>query len=327
MTAVREAATTWELLVEAQQRHHAAFGDAVNDYRHGFGIVLDEEIDRAADMLAGEAPLRAVLAPLASHLRDYLRWLRWSAWLGTQLPPPLELLSRRDRLRHAVAVLTYLGARLVDDGIDGHLHYKNKRNTLVADLLALFPHCDEAAARCHSALAGFWILNYGQRRMRQIGETRVADMIARLFASIPRGVFAESADGTNDLTVYDAIVQHKSVAYDMLLHQALLAPVEEGPRTILLRALATTSSVAQYLNDVADRNDDAGRGQPNVVLRWFDRADDVTRCCLERIDGALHRMDALDPAQRDAVAAIMAEVFLSARTLWGTEEREPEERD
>lgn len=322
MSVVHDAGATWELLVEAQQRHQTAFGDAVNDYRHGFGVVLDSEIDRAAETFAGEGPLRGVLEPLASRMRDYVRWLRWSAWLGTQLPPPLDLLSRRDQLRHAVAVLTYLGARLVDDGIDGHLHYKNKRNTLVADLLALFPHCDEAAARCHSALVGFWILNYGHRRMRQIGETRTADTIVRLFANIPRGVLAESADSSNDRAVYDAIVQHKSVAYDMLLYQSILAPVEDAHRTVLLRALATASSVAQYLNDVADRNDDAGRGQPNVVLRWFDHAEDVTRCCLERIEEALRGLQSLHAAEGDAVAAIMAEVFQSAQTLWGVEERD-----
>jgi hypothetical protein len=322
MSVLYDSEATWESLVEAQQRHQTAFGDAVNGYRHSFGVVLDSEIDRAAETLAGEEPLRGVLAPLASLTHDYVRWLRWSAWLGTQLPPPLDLISRRDQLRHAVAVLTYLGARLVDDGIDGHLHYKNKRNTLVADLLALFPHCDEAAARCHSALVGFWILNYGHRRMRQIGETRTADTIVRLFGNISRGVLAESTDSSNDRAVYDAIVQHKSVAYDMLLYQSILAPVEDAHRTILIRALATASSVAQYLNDVADKNDDAGRGQPNVILRWFDRAEDVRRCCLERIQEALQGLQSIDPAERDAIAAIMAEVFQSARTLWGVEERD-----
>jgi len=321
MSAVQDAAATWDLLVAAQRRHQEEFGDAVNDYRHRFGFVLDEEIDRAAEALAGDAPLRDVLAPLAAHMRDYLRWLRWSAWLGTRLPPPLDLTSRRDQVRHAVAVLTYLGARLVDDGIDGHLHYKNKRNTLVADLLTLFPHCDEAAARCHSALAGFWILNYGHRRMRQIGETRTADTIVRLFTTIPRGVFAESASGTTDRSVYDAIVQHKAIAYDMLLYQSIIAPIEEARRTILLRALAATSLVAQYLNDVADRNDDAGRGQPNVVLQWFDGPEEVTRCCLDRISDALRGLETLGRGERDAVAAIMAEVFESARTLWGDGDR------
>lgn len=322
MSVVSESAATWEVLIEAQRRHQTNFGAAVNDYRHGFGVVLESEIDRAAETFAGEAPLRAVLARIASPLRDYLRWLRWSAWLGTQLPPPLGLVSRRDQLRYAVAVLTYLGARLVDDGIDGHLHYKNKRATFVTDLLALLPHCDEAAARCYSALAGFWMLNYGHRRMRQIAEPQTADTILRLFTHIPRGVFAESADTTNDRALYDAVVQHKSVAYDMLLYQSILAPVEEARRTVLLRALATTSSVAQYLNDVADRHDDAGRGQPNVVLRWYDDADEVTRCCLHRIGEALRGLQSVDPGERDAVAAIMAEVFQSARTLWGPEERD-----
>lgn len=313
------AESAWSMLDDARARHEERWGEAVNEYRAAFGSVLDEELERAARTFASDGPLRAVLEPLAERLHDYLRWLRWSGWLSTQLPPPLGLTSAAALRRHAIAVVTYLGARLVDDGIDGHLHYKNKRDTLVADILALFPHCDEAAARCHSALAGFWILNHGQRRMRQVGEERAADAIQRLFSRIPQGVLAESAASALTFDTYEAIVQHKAVAYDMLLWQCVLAPVDESLRVPLLRALATTSRVAQHLNDVADAADDARRGQPNLVLQSFARGEDVRETSLACIAAALASLRPLGLPLHDAVGMIMYEVFDSARRLWREE--------
>lgn len=318
MTAIA-VDTTWTMLAEARERHEQRFGEAVNEYRTAFGAVLDQEIDLAAHRLAGDSALRELVAPIASAMREYLSWLRWSAWLSTHLAPPLRLTAEGDCRRHAIAVVTYIGARLIDDGIDGHYTYKNKRDTLVAALAALRPDLGDAAARCHSALTGFWLLNHGLRRFLETGCRECVDVTTMLFEKIPRGVLAETARTAITRRQYQALVRHKAVAYDLLLYRNMLVPLPEHERAPLVAGLAAASEIAQYLNDLMDRGDDVVRGQPNVLLNAFETPETITASCLRLAAERLQDVASLDEPRRDVVAAIISDVFEAAPRLWAAE--------
>ncbi|HEX4966715.1 MAG TPA: hypothetical protein VF173_38245 [Thermoanaerobaculia bacterium] len=320
MIAAWSGSPVWLQLEAGRQAHHERYRQRVYAFLEKYHAAYRAEITRAADSLCRDDLLRPHLSPLAQALDQYLYWLRWGGWLSAQLAPPLALEAEEDARRLAVAVMTYLGARLVDDGMDDHRDFKRKQVTVLGTLERLCPRGSPAALCCASALLGFWVLNHGQRRFRQLGLDVCADTTAQLFARIPPGALAEVVCGaaiTRD--EYARIVQRKAVAYDMILYQNLLAPADPRSRGPLLAAVAISSEIAQYLNDLMDLEDDAGRRQLNLIRHGFETPETFWAFCLERAASGLSAVEHLSQPLRDAAAAILAEVFEASLTLWGEE--------
>jgi hypothetical protein len=309
---------TWQRLTAWSESHHARHHQDVSRFRRLYGRELDREVERLTGAFRHERRLARLLEPAGEALGEYLRWLEWSGWLSAQLAPPLGLDRGDDARRLAAAVIIYLGARLVDDGMDDHRDYKSRHETFLGALGRLAPEVPSPALRCGSALAGFWVLSAGLRRLRQLGWERAADNTEQLFERIPLGALAELlSQGRASREEYRRIIARKSVAYDMILYQNLLAPAPDAVRKPVLAAVAGASEVAQYLNDYHDFDDDARRRQLNVLAGEHETGETFWASCLARAEESLAPLERAPEEHRDAVAAVFCEVFHSAAGLWG----------
>lgn len=314
---------TWRRLRAGRTAHLERYGDEINQFRELLAETLDSEIDRLCERFATRGTMAEILRPIANHLKDYLLWLRWSPWLATQLTPPLGLVGRDDATRLSIATLTYLGARLVDDGIDNHLDYKGKAQTLLGRLSHDHPEMPPAEVRCQTALIGFWTLHYGLRRFASHGMHACAENVARLFEKIPPGAVAESFfQGQVPTQTYQEIVQRKSVAYDMILYQSLLQPLEKPWRSDVLKALAGASTLAQHLNDLMDVDDDAKRGQINFLLAEKRSQADFWADSLRRAESYVDAAAPCGTAVQGAIQSVMCEVLTASAYLWADNTRE-----
>jgi hypothetical protein len=208
---------------------------------------------------------------------EYAKAMRWVVWEVCDLAAPLDDIPVQEL---AFALIGYIGCRLADDGIDGHEVFKERTPTLYA---ALREHCDEREAGALSVLLGYWLLNRAAALSRAHGLQTTADTMLHLSGVIVPGAVAEVLGRhSQSAEEYRAVVSRKSVAYNMLLYQiATRSIVDTTVAQLLLRVLARWAFVAQVLNDLADRDDDAARdrlnvlntvrGEPAVVLAGLDR--------------------------------------------------------
>jgi len=317
----------WPGLIEAHVRYRERYEPRADAFRERLSATLDREIALFARSFCGADALSAKLEPVTRHLHDYLLWLRWSAWLSTTLAPPLRLEAEVDAFRLSIATLTYLGARLVDDGMDDHRTFKGKTDTLVGRLATAYPEIDPVVLRCQSALMGFSVLHHGLRRLRSAGFVEAAEAVSRLFGRVAPGIVAETFCDPAALTgeEYRQIILRKSVSYDMILYRTFLDPIEPGVREPVLDALAALSEVAQYLNDLADHDDDAARAQPSI-LHWYSGTEDFRGAlwhrCLELLRARFTVLeelpDASRDASRDALCSMAFRVFKASKRLWAT---------
>ncbi|HSS75593.1 MAG TPA: hypothetical protein VLV54_02510, partial [Thermoanaerobaculia bacterium] len=315
-----ETSAIWRRLEARREAHKERFQERVHRFLDKYHVEMRLEVTRLATVLRRDEHLGAHLVPIADALDDYVYWMRWSGWLAAQLAPPLELEEEEDARRFAVAVTTYLGARLVDDGFDDHPHFKGKHPTVLGVLVQSYPDLPRSVLQCSSALLGFWVLHQGLQRMRQLGCESCADNTAQLFSRIPPGALAEVLCRQEVTRAeYKRIVQRKAVAYDMILYQNLLAPVESGTRRRLLTALAGASEIAQYLNDFMDLKDDGQRHQPNLLRCGFETSESVWGACLDQAEKELEAVALLPEPLQDAIATVFAEVFEASLTLWDSE--------
>ncbi len=318
MFGLKSYSAFWQRLKTARGRHKYRFESAINEFRDKLNPHMEEEITRLSRVFSSDIKLRKHLTPIADILRDYLLWLRWNGWLSTQLAPPLQLTGDDDARRLAITLITHMGPRLVDDGIDGHVYFKDKHLTLMGALEQKFPDIQPSVVRCQSVLIGYWVLNYGIRRMRQIGLEYCADNISRLCEITVPGVVAETfyreaieKDG------YEQIVKRKSVAYEMMIYQNFLAPVEPTLRSALLKTLGIMVEIAQYLNDYMHRKDDEKRNQINLINNEFETEKTIWEYSLGKAENHFDTLANFPEHIVDAVAAVAVEIFETSNNLWG----------
>ncbi len=308
---------TWQSICSRRERADEQFHHRKATFLEIYADLYEEEVTYLVKRFANEESLHRVLGPIAEDIKKYLLWLRWSGWLSSYLSPPLNLESTSDARRLAVAVMTYLGARFVDDSIDNHLLFKHKHETLVGMLKGKFPEFSSNLVRSQCSLIGFWVLHYGVSRMRQLQWENCVDKTTRLFEKIAPGVVAETFSKNEASRIeYDAIIHRKSVCYDMIIYQCLLDPVASKLRGPILQAVASASKLAQYLNDYMDREDDWKRWQLNV-LRYFKSDREYWEECLHQIEQCLNFVEPLPQPVGDSIACIIFDVFEKAFSLWG----------
>lgn len=314
-------ASQWKTLEAASERHSFRFKEQLFEFRNLTLKKYDEELVLLERKLQGGPTLRPHLAGLAGEVRGYLDWLRWTGGLCSNLGPVFQLVSEADAQRLALSVITYLGARLIDDSVDGHEDFKRKRHTLLGALVRDYPKHPEVVLRTQTALAGFWLLNYGKRRLRASGSIKAADTAEKLFEIIPPGVLVEALhnEPLNEAE-YEAVIERKSVSYDMILYRVFLEPAPRALRSRVLKSLGVLSRVAQYLNDLMDSEDDESRLMQVNRLNHCDlRGEAYWLNCLEILHEAHAATADLPESFQDLFGSMAIEVLESATRLWGEE--------
>ena len=171
--------------------------------------------------------------------------------------------------------------------------------------------------RGQSMLVGTWQIHYALRRLGEVGEVQAQHGLGRLLDRVYRGAIAEVfAVPKGGVEAHRQIIRHKAVAYDRLLYRSLLDPLAPERRQVFIRGLSLASEVAQYFNDFNDQSDDAARGQPNLMACQGMDEGRFWRMCFELVTELESLESQLQPAEWDALLAMMYEVISAADHLW-----------
>ena len=211
------------------------------------------EID---DLTAGNP----VAHELGEQASGYVDWMQWCLWDLPVLAIALE--SAADDFRCAVTAcgMVYIAIRIFDDVIDQHYSYKGRHDTLLATVSTAYPEPQKAAGL--NTLAGLLLCFQGLQALTEAG---LAATVHEVVGSVRRAVigaimeFADLHQWTP--AEYQRLVRLKNVDYWRVLY-AGLDPACSSP---LYPFLEKYYELAQYLNDVDDREDDARWGQPNLL--------------------------------------------------------------
>lgn len=256
---------TWEVLKqlrpqleEARQRHRERFGAAVTDLTRKLSREQAFQLDLILSAPGFMEFEEAAGDDWKQTLGQYLSAMQWVIWGDCELGPPLALQCRAAEV--ALGVLAYLGARLMDDAIDGHRDYKGRTSTFygrISESLAA-PRAATAAAA-----AGAYLVHEALRRLQKHGYRTSAETLRALYSKVFAGALAEALAERTQLgrDGYDAVVAHKAVAYDRLLHQVFFSTCPQPLRARVLEVLARHSEISQWLNDFQDEADDCRRAQ------------------------------------------------------------------
>jgi hypothetical protein len=254
-------------------------------------------------MLTRNPNLAPILLPSQKAIDDYVRAMRWVGWGPCELGPPIDLHPLDE---YPVALIGYLGCRLMDDGIDAHSDYKGRVPSLFGHLAG---ELSVQKAGALSVMTGAWILNASLRRLVGQDCLDAAAIILRLSTQVAPGVLAEAlCQRSISLDVYQSIVQRKSVAYDMMLNQIFFRQMDSRIKPALLAALASLSKSGQWLNDLGDAADDHSRGQMNLLAVLNKDRTAVFETIIESLQKLCEKNNSLPSALRDGLASRMMDI-------------------
>jgi SAM-dependent methyltransferase len=299
--------------LRARARDHAAGVDArmVESYRDEITAGLADALERFQQSAAAITGGDPTTADLAAQTAGYVQWMQWALWdlpaFAAAIAPP------RARFRRAAAAcgFLYLAFRIVDDVLDRHYLYRERRPTLLATFTESHGHGHVSEAM--TVLAAFLLCFDGLEALladddaASIATLRQAVRAAR--RAILGAILERSDAGAWTRERYERLIALKNVEYS----RVLAAAVDPDGSSPLQPFLTTYYALAQRLNDVQDHSADDARGQPNflTVLRASRPAGDDTSSTMTLAADAIGRdFIALDslletmPAAERSVAAL-----------------------
>lgn len=302
--------TSYEALAEeiiaACNRHIGHYKEEVVIYSRRVENEYKRQVDQVLKMLAGHEDYGRQLTKIHAVLREYLYRMEWVGWCDCEFGPPLAIRCADEE--YALSILVYLSARLIDDSIDGHTSFKG----LVPNLYGYLATRMEAAEAAEiNGLMGGLIYSAALRKLYRLGYAESADLLLSVYSDVFPGALAEAfcAGRPVSYEVYQAVVRHKAVAYDMMLHRVFFRQAEPGLRAGALRFLAEYSEAAQWLNDLCDEKDDRTRGQMNILNCPGQNAESVFQRILASFQGMWESSRDLFPPLRDVMAVRLFDSF------------------
>jgi hypothetical protein len=256
-------------LREAHQRHRDRFGGAVTELAQALSREHAFQVDLLLSGPRSLIPRGSMMDDSFLALHRYLVQMQWVIWGDCELGPPIALQCQPDEV--ALGVLAYLSARLMDDAIDGHRTYKGQLLTFYGKLSESRSECEAAEA---ASLAGGFLLNEALCQLSKRGYRSSARILRNLYSEVFSGALAEALISGSKCTAraYQAIVAHKAVAYDRMLHEVFFSTCPQPLRTRILYLLTRHSEISQWLNDYCDETDDRERGQLSILrIQGMDR--------------------------------------------------------
>lgn len=259
-------------LAAAGETHRQRFGEEVisliGDVERSYRVAVRD----IAAIFAAHSAIVPIFEELGNSASNYITAMRWVGWGNCELGPPLRI---RPVEEYALAMAVYISARLIDDAIDGHHDYKGYMATLYGFIQQ---HKAEREAAGLGSMMGALLAQAALRRLLRTGHNEAATVLLELYAEVIPGALAETlARGRGSAGLYRAVVQRKAVAYDMMLHRIFLRTIPDTIQTPLLHFLAQYSETAQWLNDLNDVEEDAKRGQLNIVTISGNDTEEVQR--------------------------------------------------
>ena len=273
------------------QRSHRKVTALIQASREAY----EREVEAFFAGLAVDSATTASLRDALARVRAYVTWLHWVSWNAANLAPLVSNAPAGAAMRLALGTLAYAAGRLVDDGLDGHLTYKERHETAVGAIVGARRSAESLAAACgESVFLGMLVFRYAMRRLNTECP-HICGSIEKMFDSIAAAALTELHVPSNvTSSAYRRVIRGKAALYNMLLYRPLLAGGTRSGVWRVLRALYEMDEVAQILNDLKDVDDDRTRGRMNgfnaAVFSLAD-ATQVLRARLVRLWGRTSRLD------------------------------------
>jgi hypothetical protein len=256
---------------------------------------------------------RRISAAVTESVSTYLGWLRWTGWNAANLAPlsPREPDSAARTL--ALATLVYAGGRLIDDGLDQHLTFKDHCETIVGTLSRIEPNMPLATACALSAHLGNLAVQYALGRLVHLNEITLAHSISRLIIRATAGVIWESTHPVSiEPHAYRWLAHRKAVAYNLILYLPLLPAAADPTRRLLVRGLYELDELAQLINDFRDMPDDRRSRRVNAFLDSIFATKSGKITIRRRHARFLRRIELWPLAARQAIVAMAQNLDLDA---------------
>jgi hypothetical protein len=286
--------------VAASRDHHRRrFGEAVTGLTREVSQQYETQLDRILTVGYGRKSSDTPESRWQKALFTYLVSMQWVGWGDCEFGPPLGLRDHSEI--YALGMIAYLGARLVDDAIDGHIDYKGRFPSYYGYLVNELDVCD-AEGTC--AAAGTFLITASLRRMIKLGCSSVAAAIMQLYNRVASGVLCETLSGGIPIgpDLYRSVIRHKAVAYDRMLHVVFFRNAEPLIQSRILSFLSAKSESSQLLNDLCDESDDRSRNQMSILgVRNMDR-ETVVQTVLNDFVHLWKESEDLHPDIRNAMA-------------------------
>jgi hypothetical protein len=249
-----------EKLEKKAEIHSKKFGNEVVELITRVEKRYAENVEKILSILDNDLNLQIDSNTLKEETYNYLNNMRWVGWGNCQLGPPL-MLNPIDE--YSYAIIIYLSARLIDDAIDGHVHFKNFMKTLYGYLVTKVVE-REAAGLC--TMMGNMVYQNSLKNLIKENYIESANILIQLYSEIIPGALMESfVKGNADINLYEKIIKRKSVKYDMMLNKIYFRTLEPSLRDFMIELLSEFSETAQWLNDLMDYEDDKSRNQLNIL--------------------------------------------------------------
>ncbi|MEM8960941.1 MAG: class I SAM-dependent methyltransferase [Acidobacteriota bacterium] len=299
-----------ESTTRVAERH----GDEIERNRHDVAAGVGEALDRLRERIreiSGDDPL---CVDLAAMLTDYVEWLQWTFW---DLPTFAVVTSvEGENLRRNVAAcgFVYLSLRLLDDVLDGHYRYRQRRPTLLARLSD--SHGAGRRAEGLTVLSALLLCLEGVAELDRMPDGPRLGQVVDSARRAVIGAMLEHAPAERwDDAYYQRLIALKNVDYWRCLYVA----IDPDCASPLYPFLTDYYAVAQKLNDLQDVAADEARDQPNlvgIVRRQGDDASDRVAAILADDCRRLAELAAgLPENERDIAYAKLGEHLAEAKRL------------
>jgi SAM-dependent methyltransferase len=262
-------------LVKAIAELRQAARDAALNFDHAAAATYRDEV--TAGLADALARLRddvrdisgndGLTETLVAQMTEYVQWMQWALWDLPAFATALE--PDRTRFRRSVAAcgFVYLSFRIVDDMLDRHYLYRDRRSTLLATFTR--SHGQGQVSEGLTVLAAFLLCFQGLDELAALigatGDLATATLrqaIASARRTILGAILERTDDGEWNRERYERLVQLKNVEYWKVLNAA----IDPTGASALQPFLTEYYALAQRLNDVQDYSADEARGQPNLVI-------------------------------------------------------------
>lgn len=268
------------------------------------------ETDRFISGCNRDPLLAELMAPTLVSVAGYLSWAKWICWSAANLSPLVaDKATAAERL--SVSMLSYVGGRLIDDGLDGHLDYRGQRMSVVGELMRLRP---EAPPNLSCGLSVYWgclLVRQSFERLRQLGQSETLGQLESLFNTLTVGFLAEAAvSGSISSVVYMRVATRKSAGYDLMLYKPVVQDLEPLTRAQLLSLLGRMSVLSQIVNDFHDLEEDRARGQMNAFLIGVCNPEEARREVLQRAQALWDDSRKLPEPETSVIASMIANLHL-----------------
>jgi SAM-dependent methyltransferase len=232
----------------------------IDQYRYVAGRALREGIEALRQNVSEASGGNPFCEEILHRTSDYLQWLTWTLWDLPHFAAAIRPDPERFRELLKGASLLYFSGRVLDDYLDRHFLYRDRRATLLASLREEQKPSSESEAL--TIIVALLLCFEGLDQLSGCATHNAIQTAVQSTRRLLIGILMErSQPETWTEEFYERLIRLKNVDYWHILYVAL-DPERASP---LYPFLTAYYALAQKVNDVQSYARDEAQGRPNLV--------------------------------------------------------------